>query len=361
MDIYLGIMSGTSMDAIDIVAASFEDKFQIISHQSCPFPPGIRQRLLNLTPQSTIHEIAELDHIMGMLFSDCANDLIAHSDNEKHVVKAIGCHGQTIYHNPNGALTNSIQIGDPNIITAKTGYPVVADFRRKDMALGGQGAPLVPAFHANIFSSTDHNRVAVNIGGIANISLLPTIGLVKGYDTGPGNTLMDLWINKHLGKDYDKGGQWARTGNVIEPLLFDMLSAPYFKTKPPKSTGKELFNENWLLHYLDNTGYSTKDVQATLNMLTATTIANAIKNDMPNCNEVILCGGGAYNELLSANISRLLPQAKVDKSDGYGIDPKLIEAAAFAWFARQRVLLKPGSLASVTGARENTIIGAIYQ
>lgn len=361
MDIYIGIMSGTSMDAIDVVAASFQDKFQIISNYSCAIPPGIRQRLLDLTPQSPIHEIAELDHIMGMLFSDCANELIAHNNHERYSIKAIGCHGQTVYHNPNGALTNSIQIGDPNIIAAKTGYPVVADFRRKDMALGGQGAPLVPAFHANIFSSPDHNRVAVNIGGIANISLLPKDGIVTGYDTGPGNTLMDLWTKKHLGNDYDKSGQWASTGDMIASLLYDMLNAPYFKMNSPKSTGKELFNENWLLHYLDNKEYTADDVQATLNMLTATTIADAIKEDMPNCDEIILCGGGAYNNFLVENITQLLPQVTIMTSDAYGISPQLIEATAFAWLARQRVLLKPGSLSSVTGARENAILGAIYQ
>ena len=360
MDTYIGIMSGTSMDAIDVVAACFDDGLKIISKFSHEIPPGVKQRLLSVTPQTSIHDISELDCVMGRLFADSANKLIETHNNDSYPIKAIGCHGQTIYHNPIGATPNTIQIGDPNIITANTGYPVVADFRRKDMAFGGQGAPLVPAFHQHIFSSKEENRIALNIGGIANISLLPADGKTRGYDTGPGNTLMDLWIKKHLDKDYDKDGEWAANGTVIPLLLNEMLDTAYFQMTPPKSTGKELFNLEWLDKFVSGKEYAPQDVQTTLNQLTATTIADSILRDMPACSQLILCGGGAYNKLLEKNITTLLPNIKVVSSSEFGIKPELIEAAAFAWLARQRFLKEPGNLASVTGARTDTVLGAVY-
>ena len=348
------------MDAIDVVAASFDGGLQIVSSYSHAIPPGVKHRLQAITPQTSIHEISELDCVMGRLFADAANELIASHDNESFPINAIGCHGQTVYHNPVGATTNSIQIGDPNIITASTGYPVIADFRRKDMAIGGQGAPLVPAFHNFLFSSPDENIAAVNIGGIANISLLSSAGEVKGYDTGPGNTLMDLWIKKHLGKEYDANGDWAASGNVIPKLLEDMLETPYFHMSSPKSTGKELFNFEWLNHYISDKEYAAQDVQATLNQLTATTIADSVLKDMPNCTKLILCGGGANNHLLANNIASFLSNTVVVSSSEFGIKPEHIEATAFAWLARQRILKLPGSLASVTGAKADAVLGAVY-
>ena len=360
MDAYLGIMSGTSMDAIDVVAACFDGKLKIISSYSHPIPPGVKQRLLSVTPQTSIHDISELDCIMGRLFADSANQLIKSHDHVNYPIKAIGCHGQTIYHNPIGANTNTIQIGDPNIIAAQTGFSVVADFRRKDMALGGQGAPLVPAFHNYLFSSSQTNRIILNIGGIANVSLLPTTGAIKGYDTGPGNTLMDLWIKKHHDKDYDAGGDWARSGQVLPKLLNEMLEAPYFQITPPKSTGKELFNEAWLDGFFVDKKYAAEDIQATLNILTATTIADSILRDMPDCTELVVCGGGGYNTLLMENLAGLLPNTKISSSAEYGIAPELVEASAFAWLARQRILELPGNIPSVTGASSETVLGAVY-
>ena len=353
------------MDAIDVVAACFDNKLQIISKYSHDIPPGVKQRLLAITPETSIHDISELDCIMGRLFADSANQLINTHDHESYPIKAIGCHGQTVYHNPYGANTNTIQIGDPNTIAANTGFPVVADFRRKDMALGGQGAPLVPAFHSFAFSCAEKNRVAVNIGGIANVSLLPAAGLIdkeeiKGYDTGPGNTLMDLWIKKNQGSEYDTNGNWAKGGKVIQELLNQMLDAPYFQLTPPKSTGKELFNIEWLEKYISGKQFSAEDIQATLNMLTATTIADCILRDMPECDELIACGGGAFNTHLIENIHALLPEIKVISSANLGITPELVEATAFAWLAKQRILGLSGNLPSVTGASGATVLGAVY-
>ncbi len=348
------------MDAIDVVAACFDDKLKIISNYSHAIPPNIKQHLLAVTPHTSIQNISELDCIMGKLFSEAANKLIKTHNQDLYPIKAIGSHGQTIYHNPVGTNTNTIQIGDPNIIAAKTGFPVIADFRRKDMALGGQGAPLVPAFHNYIFSSPNENIIALNIGGIANISLLPAEGDIKGYDTGPGNTLMDLWIKTNHEQDYDSNGDWAKSGKVIQELLNAMLNEPYFQMLSPKSTGKELFNEAWLKQFIFGKKYAANDIQATLNMLTATTITDCILKEMQDCSKLIVCGGGAYNKHLMENIAAILPKTTVISSTDFGIAPEHIEAAAFAWLARQRILELPGNVPSVTGAINETVLGAIY-
>jgi len=277
---------------------------------------------------------------------------------------AIGSHGQTIRHRPPGSPegTFTLQIGDPNLIAELTGINTVADFRRRDMAAGGQGAPLVPAFHRAIFHSPNKNRVIVNIGGMANITWLPAQGPVIGFDTGPGNVLMDTWIAEHLGKSYDQDGAWATSGQVCTTLLAELLAEPYFKMLAPKSTGRENFNRSWLEDHLRRlvSTPALGDIQATLLELSAITIADSIKGLDQIPKEVFVCGGGAYNTALMQRLARLMPQDSVASTAALGVDPQWIEAMAFAWLAQQTLNHRPGNLREVTGATREVILGGVY-
>jgi anhydro-N-acetylmuramic acid kinase len=362
-DLFLGMISGTSIDGVDAVLAEIgDDDFRIVGADTTPFPADLHARLRKLveTPQTSLRDLGSLDVAVGRFFAECARKLIASCGLRPEDVTAIGSHGQTVYHEPVGAEPFSLQLGDPNVIAAMTGSTTVADFRRLDVALGGQGAPLVPAFHAWAFGHAREQRVVVNIGGIANITVLAPGRDVTGYDTGPGNTLLDVWIRANEQKPYDDGGRWSASGVVNRPLLDACLAEPYFRARPPKSTGRELFNREWLDKRLARSaGVSLVDVQATLAELTATTIAAAIREELPDCREVIVCGGGVHNGDLMTRLRRLTA-TNVTTTDSHGVPPDWVEGAAFAWLARARVRELAGNVPTVTGARRPAVLGGVY-
>lgn len=363
-DIYIGLMSGTSIDSIDVVAARFtEHPIELLASLSYPIPEKVRSNILTLCSPGgdSVQLLAETDLQMGRLFAEAACTLMASLSLDISQITAIGSHGQTVRHSPpetGSAFT--VQIGDPNIIAVHSGCPVVADFRRKDMALGGQGAPLVPAFHHQLFSHDHLNRVIVNIGGMANITVLPASGVCYGYDTGPGNVLLDAWILKHLNKSYDENGQWCASGQVCTPLLLQLKAHPFFSQTAPKSTGREAFNLSWLEQELIGHSLPAEDVQATLLALTAESISDEILGLTPKTDEIYLCGGGAFNPVLVSQLESLLHPAIVSSTKVLGLDPCWVEAAAFAWLAKQRMEQLPGNLPEVTGASSKTVLGGLY-
>jgi len=364
--LYIGLMSGTSADAIDAALIDAESSFQLIATHTFSLLPSIRQQIhtLSLPNDNEIDRMGALDVELGRLFAQASTELISKSGfNPSHII-AIGSHGQTIRHRPPGSPqgTFTLQIGDPNLIAELTGITVVADFRRRDMAAGGQGAPLVPAFHRAIFHAHKKNRVIVNIGGMANITWLPAEGQTLGFDTGPGNVLMDSWIHSHSGASFDKDGAWAASGVVNQELLATLLSEDYFGLPAPKSTGRESFNRQWLENNIAklSTPLSSADVQATLLELTAITIADSIYKLGNSAKEIYVCGGGAYNPLLMQRLQNLLHGDKVTSTVELGIDPQWIEAMAFAWLAQQTINHQPGNLREVTGAKREVILGGVY-
>ena len=352
---YIGIMSGTSLDGVDVVLCEIDKNVCNLRYSlEYTLPKALKLDILaSIEDKSTLVQIAELDHRLGVLFAEAVNHLLKENDIDYSRIIAIGSHGQTLWHAPNGIYPFSMQLGDPNIITATTGIPVVADFRRKDMALGGQGAPFAPAFHAFMFSSIHPSIAVVNIGGMANITVLNE--QIIGYDTGCGNVLLDSWINKHQGVPYDKEGEWAYVGKLHKKLLEKMLSDDYFSLPYPKSTGREKFNLPWLEDILEPyTSVTPVDIQRTLLEFTAKSISNEVlKFDRQ---KVFLCGGGAKNTFLIERIQTLLPQVEVKISP----HADQIEAMTFAWLAYKRIHKEKVNLKDVTGARENTILGAIY-
>lgn len=365
--LYIGLMSGTSMDAVDAVLTDLSGSTPRLVHSySHPFPDTLHTDLTALYSRKkhSLESLATLDIQLGQLFAEAANTLLAQAGYDASRIIAIGSHGQTIFHHPGGDTPCTMQIGDPNTIAEQTGITVVADFRRRDMAAGGQGAPLVPAFHAHLFRDSSHDRVVLNIGGIANITLLPANSHrpVIGFDTGPGNGLMDAWIQEHLKLPMDENGHWAASGKV-HPLLFDkLLGDPYFQQPPPKSTGRERFNLAWLQTRIKRCKKRIirKDVQATLCELTASTISSAIQETAPGASEVLVCGGGAHNLALMFRLQHQMPQYKVRSTEDYGLDPDWVEAVAFAWLAQQTLEGKPGNLPAVTGASHPVVLGGIY-
>lgn len=359
-------MSGTSADAIDAALVDLEAYPRLLDHLSLPLPEELRQQLTRLqTPGEGELDLAgELDWKLGELFAEAAIGLIEKSSFKAADICAIGSHGQTIRHRPPlaGKRGFSWQIGDPNIIAQQTGITTVADFRRRDMALGGQGAPLVPAFHKALFHSPEKDRVLVNIGGIANITLLQRNGDISGFDTGPGNCLMDSWIYHHQQQTYDRDGLWASQGSICDPLLEQSLGYWYFSQTPPKSTGREEFHLQWLEGHLQSFPHlSPQDVQASLLELTVETISRAIESLLTEpATEIFVCGGGAYNRQLIQRLGERLKGRPLSTTLELGIAPEWIEAMAFAWLAQQIIKGKPGNLSRVTGAKEETILGGIY-
>lgn len=371
--LYIGLMSGTSADSIDAALVDFNAETPMLlashnidlAHVTLPNQTSVKTEIQALaTPgENEIHRMNQLDRILGQQFAQAANELLVKAELSADQITAIGSHGQTIRHFPSSKdMTYSVQVGDPNRIAELTGITTVADFRRRDIALGGQGAPLVPAFHRAIFEKPEVSRAIVNIGGVANITLLTgNHSPLLGYDTGPGNGLMDKWIKQHRQLDYDENGQWAAQGNVIQPLLRAFMTAPYFAEQHPKSTGPELFNMDWLNQHLNNfPTASPVDVQATLLELTAKTIAQALTNHTPAPNQIFFCGGGTYNRALMQRLETLLHPAQVATTELLGVPPEWVEAMAFAWLAKQTLEGKAGNAPTVTGAREQAILGAIY-
>jgi anhydro-N-acetylmuramic acid kinase len=365
---YVGLMSGTSLDAIDAVLLRIEDNgvIEIVSLINTPFPDHIPGQLRNMIAGKTesLHELCSLDTELGEIYAAITLDLVSKSGYRAGDIKAIGCHGQTIRHQPDGKHPYSLQIGNPSVIAEVSGITTVADFRARDIAASGQGAPLVTAFHKAVFSDPDKQRVIVNIGGIANITLLPRTkskDIVTGYDTGPGNCLLDSWSLSCRGLAFDENGSWAASGKVDRKLLDALLSDSYFSKSPPKSTGTGHFNLEWIenIYPLVNE-LKAEDVQTTLAELTAHSIALPIIREGYDSNEVYLCGGGVHNTDLTQRIQRHLSAASIFSTEKLGLDPDFVEATAFAWLAWRTMEKKVGNLPAVTGARHPVILGGIF-
>jgi anhydro-N-acetylmuramic acid kinase len=369
-ELYVGLMSGTSLDGADAVLADFSHgAIAVLGHASSPFPASLRAELLALnTPggNDELHRAALAANALARVYAELTRSLLADVGVAAEAVLAIGAHGQTVRHRPLefDEVGYSLQLNNPALLAELTGIDVVADFRTRDLAAGGQGAPLVPAFHRALFQRADEPVAVLNIGGISNLSLLPRAsdpnGKVLGFDCGPGNALMDHWCQSHLGHPYDAGGQWASGARVLPELLARLLAEPYFARNPPKSTGRDLFNPEWLASQLLGTPARPADVQATLAELTACCCAADVQRHGPDTRRLVVCGGGAMNLHLMARIAALLPQVQVQSSEQCGLPPQQVEAAAFAWLAHAALRRQPGNLASVTGARGQRTLGALY-
>lgn len=361
MPLYIGVMSGTSLDGLDIALVQLSDTIQAVDTQFLPMPPLLREALLALCAPADdeLARAALAEQRWVDLVSEGIAQLLERSGHRPEQVRAIGSHGQTVRHDPARGFT--IQIGNPALLAERTGMTVVSDFRRRDMAAGGQGAPLVPAFHATLLGFGEQPRAVVNIGGFSNLTLLHPDRTVSGFDCGPGNVLLDAWIQRQRGVTYDKDGDWAATGKLHQPLLDLMLNEPFFRTQGPKSTGRELFNLAWLQRLLELIpAAAPEDVQATVLELSARAIADDIKRQGAGVREVFVCGGGAHNKTLMSRLQALLPAAAVETTQAAGIDPDWVEAMAFAWLAHCCLEGIPGNCPSVTGARGPRVLGAIY-
>ena len=366
--LYLGLMSGTSLDGIDAALVHIgEDTIRLAAGHRHPYPEALRQELHQVCTGEILdfRQVARLDMALGRVFAGAAQALLEAAGQRPAEIRAIGSHGQTLYHQPAGEHPCTVQIGNPSMIAELTGIATVADFRARDMAAGGQGAPLAPAFHQAAFRSGDRSRIIVNIGGMANLTRLPAGSgdPVTGFDTGPGNTLLDQWHQAHRGGAYDDRGAWAAGGTVQEPLLKRLLEDPYFQRPPPKSTGREHFHLPWLRSRLTGPDQDLhpRDVQATLAELTARTLAGAMTRWCGPVEEVYVCGGGAHNAHLMTRLAAALGRESIPTTEALGLHPDWVEAAAFAWLARQTLEGQAGNLPSVTGARCGVVLGGIYK
>ncbi|WP_339673592.1 anhydro-N-acetylmuramic acid kinase [Dasania marina] len=360
---YIGLMSGTSMDGIDAAILEITPHSYTLTHHYChSIPANLRTQLLALCQpgDNEIMRMGQADYQLGLEFAAAVRQLLNISDLRPEDIQAIGSHGQTIRHHPEGNTPFSLQIGNPNIISHHTGICTVADFRSRDIAAGGQGAPLAPAFHQAAFAHSDKNRIIINIGGMANITPLIKGLATQGFDTGPGNVLMDYWIGKQLGEPYDRNGEWASRGLVIPELLAQLLQDPYFALPAPKSTGREHFNSHWLEQRLIGYDEQPADVQATLLQLTASSIAQAILALDIAIDEIFIGGGGAHNQALLKALQTALPHCPVADTSALGIAPDWVEAAAFAWLAQQTLNGLNGNIPAATGASAACILGAIH-
>ncbi len=360
--LYLGLISGTSADGIDAALVRFAPRLQVIAARTFAYPDDLRARVLALARNRaavTLDDYGRLDVEIGACFAEAALALLREAAVAPGAVAAIGSHGQTVCHRPDGAHPFSLQIGDPNVIAERTGIATIADFRRADLAAGGQGAPLLPALHAAIFADPAVPRAILNLGGIANLTLLIPGQPVLGFDTGPANCLLDAWSQRTRGTPRDDGGAWACSGRADPALLARLLDDPYLAAPPPKSTGREYFNLDWLDARLAR-DLAPEDVQATLLQLSASSIADALHANAPTVRELYACGGGVHNRTLMDALGALLPNIKLDTTAALGLDPDFVEAAGFAWLARARLENIPGNLPSVTGARRSRVLGAVY-
>ncbi|ART49365.1 anhydro-N-acetylmuramic acid kinase [Acidovorax carolinensis] len=364
--LYIGLMSGTSLDGIDGVLADFsQEKMAILGHASAPIAPDLRAELLALnTPgPNELHRAALAGNALARAYADVAHSLLERSGTPASAVRAIGAHGQTVRHRPQefDGTGYTLQLNNPSLLAERTGIAVVADFRSRDVAAGGQGAPLVPAYHQGVFGRPDETVLVLNIGGISNLSVLGADGSVAGFDCGPGNALMDHWCQLHTGQAFDKNGAWAARGRVLPDLLVTLLQEPFLRQPPPKSTGRDLFNPAWLAGKLAaHASARPVDVQATLTELTASACATSASSYGKNSKLLAVCGGGALNTHLMRRLQALLPGASVVPTDALGLPALQVEAAAFAWLARQTVRGQTGSLQSVTGAQGARVLGAVY-
>ncbi len=359
-DLYVGLMSGTSLDGVDAVLADFGTlPPRLIATHYLPYPRELPERLLDLQKKGfdELHHAALIGNEIAHLYHQAVEAVLEKAGVLAESIHAVGCHGQTIRHNPHDGYT--LQLGNPALLAELSGISIVVDFRNRDMAAGGQGAPLVPAFHDVVFRSPEVHRIILNVGGIANVTNLNPGSITKGFDTGPGNILLDAWVQRHTGRVFDEDGKWASSGHVIPRLLDALLAHPFLDLAPPKSCGREQFNIDWLESNLVG-GEPAEDVQATLLELSARSIASAIERWCGKPEELAVCGGGAHNEMLLRRLSALLPRTRIQTSDILGIEADWVEALAFAWLARQTLHGLPGNLPSVTGAKGARILGAIY-
>lgn len=365
-NLYIGIMSGTSLDGVDLALVDFDySPPKIVASDFTPMPENLRQKLTALldSGETSLQNLGEIDHQLGWLYADSVNHFLTKQSLSSEQIQAIGCHGQTIWHSPTSTFPFTMQIGDMNLVAAKTRITTIADFRRKDMAMGGQGAPLVPAFHQSIFADKNRFTVVLNIGGISNVSVLSPNRPLIGYDVGAGNTLMDSWIEQHQNKRYDKNGDWARSGQVSNELLAHLLDEPFFQQPAPKSTGRELFNLTWLNKKLEkHTALLPQDIQRTLLEFTAVSITDELHtlNTQHLPCLLLVCGGGAHNTLLMERLHALLPSWQVSITTEFGLHVDFVEAAAFAWLAYQRMQGLPSNAPTVTGAKSAVSLGVIY-
>jgi anhydro-N-acetylmuramic acid kinase len=362
--LFIGVMSGTSLDGVDAVLVDFNHGFQALAHVAMPMPATLREDFLRLNQAGAneLHLAALSANALARLYNQAIQDLLVSTDHQASEIAAIGAHGQTVRHQPqlHDGVGYTWQLNNPSLLAEHTGIRVVADFRSRDLAAGGQGAPLVPAFHQSVFGQAHETIAVLNIGGMSNISILQD-DQVLGFDCGPGNVLMDLWCQQHLGQRHDHEGQWAATGVASKTLLNHFMQDPYFQAPPPKSTGRDVFHAAWLHAHLQAVpGLSNADVQATLAVLTAQTCAHEVLRHAPTAKRLLVCGGGAYNLHLMSLLSQSMPDLAVDSTAQHGLPPLQVEAAAFAWLARQTLLNLPGNLPAVTGARGPRVLGAIY-
>lgn len=361
-DIYVGVMSGTSMDGVDAVVCEMRGHrfVKVVAHKTLQYAPALRKALLSLQAEEhaiSLRQFAEFDSAIARAFAEAAVTALPSRN-----ARAIGVHGQTVFHEPSPPWMSSLQIGNPSLIAHLTGQTVVADFRRADIACGGQGAPLVPAFHHAVFASK-LARAVLNIGGISNLTLLPDedASKVRGWDIGPGNALMDEWIKLSEGKDFDRAGAFAASGKVHEPLLEALLEDSYFQQAPPKSTGRGYFNITWALkRFPDLHLLPAENVQRSFCELTAILVARALQTEAPTTSQLLVCGGGTQNNCLMDRIRALNPQVAVMSTSEFGLDPQAVEGAAFAWLAMCRMHGLTGSLPAVTGASRPAILGGVY-
>ncbi|WP_374562423.1 anhydro-N-acetylmuramic acid kinase [Ideonella sp.] len=374
MALYIGLMSGTSLDGVDGVLARFADDpaqqgVEVLAHAHRPFAPALRDELLalNSAGDNELHRAALAANGLARVQAGAVHALLADTHTAPGAVTAIGSHGQTLRHRPGefDATGYTIQINQPALLAELTGIDVIADFRSRDVAAGGQGAPLVPAFHAQVFSLPTAPRAVLNLGGIGNLTLLPAAddeqGVVRGFDCGPGNALLDHWVQLHRGLPYDEAGGWAASGRVLPALLAALLAEPFLQRPPPKSTGRDLFNPAWLAGRLGAfAAAEPADVQATLAEFTAHAAADALRREAPGTTDLRVCGGGALNSHLMVRLAALLPGVTVGSTAEAGLPPLQVEAAAFAWLARACVLRQPGNRPEATGARGPRVLGAVY-
>ncbi|MBU6246611.1 MAG: anhydro-N-acetylmuramic acid kinase [Xanthomonadaceae bacterium] len=362
--LYLGLISGTSADGIDAALVRFDNGSPRLLHGvTHPWPDALRQQILDIAQGEAAVELdalGRLDVALARGFAEAASRVLHEAGVEAAQVGAIGSHGQTVRHRPDGRFPFTLQLGDPSVIAERCGIDVVADFRRADVAAGGQGAPLLPAMHAMLLANPAEDRVVLNLGGIANVTCLGTDGRVLGFDTGPANGLMDAWCARHRGEPFDRDGRFAAEGRVDESLLQRLLADPYFDLAPPKSTGREHFHLAWLERRLAGRVLAPADVQATLLELSVRSVTAAIGRHAVGTRRVLVCGGGVHNRGLMARLAESLAPAIVQSTAAFGVDPDFLEAMAFAWLARQRVQGLPGNLPAVTGARGPRVLGAIY-
>ena len=371
--LFIGLMSGTSLDGVDGVLARFspDGAMQVLGHALRPFPDAFKDALLQLNQSGPdeLHRAALAGNELARHYAEVVRDLLAQSGHAPQAITAVGAHGQTVRHRPlefdgqpgQAAVGYTWQLNNPALLAELTGIDVVADFRTRDLAAGGQGAPLVPAFHQGVFGQPEETVAVLNIGGISNLSVLQPSGQVTGWDCGPGNALMDHWCQLHTGQAFDRDGQWAAAGQASPALLERLLSESYLHQKPPKSTGRDLFNPAWLQQHLSQApALAPQDIQATLTAFTAQACIRDVQAHAQGAQSLIVCGGGALNGHLMALLAQGLTGVSVVSSEVRGLPPLQVEAAAFAWLAFKAVRREPASLTSVTGARGARVLGAVY-